>query len=192
MIFAHKTVRDFLLKEGHVFTFRTNDHKLGDDWITDRRGGKKICDVEIRLAKDVKTFEDLLPYVKHCGFKSREEWENAIFLFNPQFTLPNAITNLIDNHIYLGRIFSVYTKEGWMKQYGDLRNEKKETVGFVGYGFQWKTFDEDAWHKQWIIVERFGKIREVELTDPEGKKVTMRYVFHVVFHTNDEIYVTET
>ena len=78
LLFMVKEAREQLLKEGRVFTFRKKPHKTGRDWATDRRGGKKIADINIRLEKEVKTCADLKPYVEYSGFQLWSDWIRVI------------------------------------------------------------------------------------------------------------------
>ena len=51
MIFANETVRNFLLDNGIVYTYRKGKElrkQIGIDWATDRRCGKKIADIGVR------------------------------------------------------------------------------------------------------------------------------------------------
>ena len=81
MIFSLKKVREYLLTNGRVYTFRLKEHKTGPDWITDRRGGKKIADVLVHYAKRVYPL-DLLPWVNQSGFENLGEWIATIFEVN--------------------------------------------------------------------------------------------------------------
>jgi len=103
IIFSDPNARHQLLEKGLVYTFRKNLRKNSDyekprrDWATDRRGGKKICDVKITLLKGwsvfslvgFPNFSPLIPYVEWSGFKTIDEWVDAIKRLNggnfPQF-----------------------------------------------------------------------------------------------------------
>jgi len=101
MIFAHPKVRAYLLEHGRVYTFRKLHpktlngirRKMGKDWATDKRGGKKIADIEVTLIAlvDVENMELILTkYVKESGFtgcgkiEAETEWARAIGMFNPR------------------------------------------------------------------------------------------------------------
>jgi hypothetical protein len=47
MIFGVDRVREFLMRNGFVHTFRVHKHKEGKDWISVGRGKPKIADVMI-------------------------------------------------------------------------------------------------------------------------------------------------
>jgi len=102
-IFAYKQVLDYLLEHGFVVTFR--DHPLKDNngndifrkgfgWITNRRGGKKIADVEIiwqndyhnvGLSKEENTLDwkkVLGEYIEESSFKTVDEWIEVIKKLN--------------------------------------------------------------------------------------------------------------
>ena len=104
-IFACKQVLNYLLKHGFVITFR--DHMLKDNdgvdiiadskglsWITNRRSGKKIADVEIMWWNDYHNVglsiegdgldwkKVLEQYVEDSGFKTVEDWIKVIKQFN--------------------------------------------------------------------------------------------------------------
>ena len=78
IIFQSEKPRRFLLENGIVFTFRLHRRKsVGRDWMTDRRGGRKIADVYV---EEVGLFNSLKldPYVPYSGFASVEEWNEEI------------------------------------------------------------------------------------------------------------------
>lgn len=82
MIFEGEKARNFLLRNGAVYTFRVKRRKkVGKDWITDRRGGRKIAEV---LIEEVGEFAPtgLTPYVGLSGFNSLEEWTAEIRRLN--------------------------------------------------------------------------------------------------------------
>lgn len=84
MIFQSEKARKQLMEKGFVFTFRyiiiSDDRKLGKDWITDKRCGKKIADVIVSLASRpiFPIPMSLIPYVFASGFDSVEEWVEEI------------------------------------------------------------------------------------------------------------------
>lgn len=86
MIFSSEKARRHLLEKGFVLTFRTlhPNRKLGKDWITNKRGGKKIADVlvfsEYGMVKPIP--EMLKPYVRFSGFSSVDEWIEEIKLLS--------------------------------------------------------------------------------------------------------------
>jgi len=82
MIFQSEKARRFLLEKGFVFTFRAHRRKkVGRDWITARRGGRKIADVEVK-EEGIFNPSELKPYVRHSGFKSISEWIEEIRRLN--------------------------------------------------------------------------------------------------------------
>lgn len=88
MIFSSEKPLKHLLEKGFVFTFRTYkgyDRKLGRNWITDKRGGKKIADVIITLSTDhlIKPITIYLKdFVFASGFKNTTEWIEEIERLN--------------------------------------------------------------------------------------------------------------
>jgi hypothetical protein len=84
MIFADENARRQLLEKGFVYTFRTHQHKVGRDWATDKRGGRKICDIDIMLVKEIDSAEELIPFVDSSGFRNVYEWVRAIRRLNPK------------------------------------------------------------------------------------------------------------
>lgn len=63
-----------LLEKGYVVIFMDRMRGSGQDWATDRRGGK-IADVYVTEPVKVKpTEEELKPYVEYSGFGSTVEW----------------------------------------------------------------------------------------------------------------------
>jgi len=78
MIFQSEKARRFLLQNGVVFTFRVHRRLMtGEDWITDKRGGRKIGDVQVE-EEGVFDPSDLSIYVAYSGFNSLEEWHEEI------------------------------------------------------------------------------------------------------------------
>jgi len=95
MIFMSEKALNFLLQNGYVYTFRTKKRKLRNvydapgmsfpcdtDWVTDRRGGKKICDVHIFYIREVVDFKFRESEIKASGFKTRDEWIEEIKKLN--------------------------------------------------------------------------------------------------------------
>lgn len=92
MIFQSEKPRQHLLEKGFVLTFRKlhmSGRKLGKDWITDKRCGKKIADVLVfsEYATVKPTREMLAPYVNYSGFDSVDEWIEEIERLNRPDTL---------------------------------------------------------------------------------------------------------
>ena len=84
-IFQVKEAREQLLNKGIVISFRAykENLKLGNDWATDKRCGKKICNIHKSLlencfGENLTEVSDLKPYVPYSGFKSLEDWITAI------------------------------------------------------------------------------------------------------------------
>ena len=86
MLFQSKKAREHLLQFGEVYTFRTHKRKkTGKDWITDKRGHPKICDVTITLVREVKVGTiDLVSYAEKSGFEHAWDWTCEIFKLNPE------------------------------------------------------------------------------------------------------------
>lgn len=90
MLFMSPKPRRFLLENGMVYTVRAKKRKLrgeyiGHDWITDRRGGRKIADVIVEhwMPIDKDSLETVLThYVRWSGFLTVTEWINEIKKFN--------------------------------------------------------------------------------------------------------------
>lgn len=100
MIFANKRVREYLLENGRVYTYRKNHRKtpdgirsqIGGDWATDKRGGKKIADIYITPIEPVNSKNMrwvLNKYARDSGFYERihwiavKDWVQAIRHLNP-------------------------------------------------------------------------------------------------------------
>ena len=82
MIFQSEKARRFLLENGVVFTFRAKRRKkLGRDWISDRRGGRKIANVLVEEEGKFKP-QELGLYVEYSGFSTLEEWIEEIRRLN--------------------------------------------------------------------------------------------------------------
>jgi len=85
IIFQEEKAREFLLEKGYVVTARARKRKTGFDWMTDRRGGKKIADVHIIPLKtilprgEIEYLKAILKdYAPDSGFLDVEEWIKAI------------------------------------------------------------------------------------------------------------------
>jgi len=82
MIFVDPKPRNFLLNEGLVYTFRVKRRKkLGNDWLTDKRGGRKIANIIVLEMLEIQP-EDLSSFVGWSGFSTLEEWHEAIKRIN--------------------------------------------------------------------------------------------------------------
>jgi len=78
MLFVNEKACSRLLTKGSVVTFRHQHHRVGRDWFTDKRGGKKIADIDIEQIGRVYRAQDLAPYLVESGFESLEDWLKAI------------------------------------------------------------------------------------------------------------------
>jgi hypothetical protein len=86
IILKNEKIRKKLLVEGHVIVFRENPHSVGKDWMTDKKGSHKICDVEITPVGTVSSISQLKPHVKDSGFETLREWIGEIKRQNPRIT----------------------------------------------------------------------------------------------------------
>ena len=83
MIFQSEKARDFLLKNGYVFTFRVKTAKReGHDWMNEKRTGKKIADINVTLCGRHNTERELADFVLDSGFSTLGEWYAEIRRFN--------------------------------------------------------------------------------------------------------------
>jgi len=89
MIFSSKKALNFLQRHGLVFTVRCKKRKMKNaeqkDWITDKRGGKKIVDVVIEFWDEIDrdNLEYVLQrYVDRSGFLTVSEWIGEIKRLN--------------------------------------------------------------------------------------------------------------
>lgn len=91
MIFASQNAREFLLEHGFVITCRKHKRfHVGNDWITDKRGGSKIADVKIFDFLEVNQIpasnwipsDKLFPFVRWSGFRSIGKWVDEIRKLN--------------------------------------------------------------------------------------------------------------
>jgi len=86
IVFSSSKPRKHLLENGQVYTVRTKKRKEkmfkpSKDWLTDRRGGRKIADVLVEYWLPVRREElELLlqRYVKKSGFLTVNEWIQEI------------------------------------------------------------------------------------------------------------------
>ena len=75
MIFNSEKAREQLRTMGEVVTFRLKERKvLGNDWATDKRGGKKIFEIFVDIEEEDITPCELGGYVENSGFKTLKEW----------------------------------------------------------------------------------------------------------------------
>ncbi|HDN17558.1 MAG TPA: hypothetical protein ENF41_00685 [Candidatus Bathyarchaeota archaeon] len=81
MIFKSEKARDFLLRNGWVFTFRTEPKELGPVWITDGRGRKKIANGRVVWRGGIHIAR-LDTFLEGSGFSSEEEWLSEIRRLN--------------------------------------------------------------------------------------------------------------
>jgi hypothetical protein len=81
MIFQSEEAGRFLLEKGVVFTFRVKRRKkLGKDWITYKRGRRRIANVLVEEGKFKSS--ELSLYVEYSGFSSLQEWIGEIKRLN--------------------------------------------------------------------------------------------------------------
>lgn len=84
IIFENEKARKHLLKKGLVYTFRKKKRKqIGNDWMTNKRGGHKVADVTVKeIGCWSGMFIGLWAILKHfssdSGFSSVEEWVTVI------------------------------------------------------------------------------------------------------------------
>ncbi len=127
MIFAHPKVRAYLLEHGLVYTYRKHHKKtsdgirlrIGKDWATDRRTGKKIADIYITPMEPIDSLnmgQVLTKYARESGFylgfykkwsgigDAVSEWARAINSLNPD--------EPTQGWIYRVEILEVVDKEG--------------------------------------------------------------------------------
>jgi len=98
ILFQSKPVLEHLLKHGIVYTFRTRlRKKTGKDWCTDKRGGKKLYDVEIYYMKPADGDKDLESYISDSGFNSINEWKNEIKKLNKTEFMPCGYIYMVTN-----------------------------------------------------------------------------------------------
>lgn len=81
MLFMDENVRKQLLEHGEVVTFRKYLHNEGRDWATDKRRGKKLCDIEVKLIGEINNPSELIPYLEKSGFQHLWDWVAAIRKF---------------------------------------------------------------------------------------------------------------
>ena len=79
IIFQVEKARNQLLNKRIVYTLRQMRKIEGRDWATDRRGNKKICDVNIKLINySILRKLNLENYVFNSGFDSVDNWIDAL------------------------------------------------------------------------------------------------------------------
>ena len=100
IIFQSPKALKFLLEKGEVYTFRVHARKSPkkNDWITNKRGGKKISDATIEFATRINRLTALSSYVSRSGFGSLTDWFNEIRRLNPNDFAPQI--NIISGYLY--------------------------------------------------------------------------------------------
>jgi len=82
MIFQSRKALNHLLQHGVVFTFRAQRRReVGRDWVTDRRGGRKIADVTVE-EEGAFAPHGLELYAEFSGFNTLQEWVEEIGRLN--------------------------------------------------------------------------------------------------------------
>jgi len=75
MIFNSEKAREQLRVVGEVVTFRLKERKvLGNDWGTNKRGGKKLFEIFVEIEEEHIAPCELGDYVENSGFGTLEEW----------------------------------------------------------------------------------------------------------------------
>ena len=89
IIFQSERALKHLLQHGLVYTVRLRRRKRVEclDWVTDRRGGRKIADVYVCLVGGcggtVEAWKhNLWAWVDRSGFKTVDEWVDEILRLN--------------------------------------------------------------------------------------------------------------
>lgn len=83
MIFSSPKALKHLLDRGFVISCRKNRRKGGtNDWVTDKRGGSKITDVQVFELGENITLRNFTPF---SGFECAAEWLNEIVRLNGSF-----------------------------------------------------------------------------------------------------------
>jgi len=85
-VIENEKIRKKLLEDGWVVIFREEPRSIGKDWMTDRKGNNKICDVHIAPAGTISSVSMLTPYVKDSGFETLQEWLGEMKRMNPRIT----------------------------------------------------------------------------------------------------------
>lgn len=84
--FSVPRVREYLMTNGFVYTYRKRERKrLGKTWMNSGRGKKKIADViikEVRRVNNEYLIEQIREYSAHSGFDSVEQWKRVILNLN--------------------------------------------------------------------------------------------------------------
>jgi len=138
MIFKEEKPLKHLFTHGRVYTFRTTLRKglkaklpglqlsYMDDWITWKRGGKKLINVRIYLIRKVERLLFLDAEIKDSGYASKKEWIDAIKRLNKgkDCTVGYLYMVTIPAFIPLKQIGKIPTWEEIEKKY--LRGDKNE------------------------------------------------------------------
>jgi len=99
MLFKSHKALAYLLRHGYVYTIRAKKRPEGKDWVTNKRGGKKIANVFVKYVGVVRIEETgsivltkcgvrlLEEYVRKSGFWDEQEWLEEVRKLNG--TLPD-------------------------------------------------------------------------------------------------------
>lgn len=79
--FSVEQVRNYLLENGYVYTFREYDRSRGITWMNAGRNMPKICDVFVGFVRTINNLEELEPYIIYSSFRSVDEWVHQIHKF---------------------------------------------------------------------------------------------------------------
>jgi len=81
IIFGNDDAREYLLENGEVYTFRSDERTTGDSWMRASRTGEKIADLVVDLVCHIPAPEckDLkVEWGRRSGFGGRRSWWHAI------------------------------------------------------------------------------------------------------------------
>jgi len=88
MIFSSEWARNSLLNSGFVVTARKNRRKrIGHDWATDKRGGKRICGITIFELGLYRMELATSLYLEMSGFPTPTRWNEEIANLNKTIPL---------------------------------------------------------------------------------------------------------
>jgi len=76
--FAHPVARSHLLREGYVFSLRSEERTTGETWLRVSGRGRSVGQVEIQRVREDATEAGLDTFARGSGFADAGAWIDAV------------------------------------------------------------------------------------------------------------------